>query len=200
MRYKLIILFTLLIISIQTVSAQYYETGQDPSSLKWKQIKTGRFTVIYPENYGQGGIRYAKSLSEAYIKLNSLFPEKKFNIPVVIHSYTIQSNGYVAWAPRRMELYPTPEQNTIPLTMEKQLSVHELAHVLQMESLNHGFSRVMSLLLGEQFTGVVSSLLPMWFLEGDAVFAESALTESGRGRTPAFQKQLKALTIENNLV
>jgi len=197
MRYKLIILFTLLIISIQTVSAQYYETGQDPSSLKWKQIKTGRFTVIYPENYGQGGIRYAKSLSEAYIKLNSLFPEKKFNIPVVIHSYTIQSNGYVAWAPRRMELYPTPEQNTIPLTMEKQLSVHELAHVLQMESLNHGFSRVMSLLLGEQFTGVVSSLLPMWFLEGDAVFAESALTESGRGRTPAFQKQLKALTIEN---
>ena len=55
----------------------------------------------------------------------------------------------------------------------------------------------MSFLFGEQFTGVISSLLPSWFLEGDAVFAESVLTQSGRGRTPAFQKQLKALAVEN---
>ena len=195
-----IILLTVLLFSIQIVSAQYYDTGQDPASLKWKQIKTGRFTVIYPEKYGQEGIAYAKSLDEAYSKLTSLFPEKKFNIPVIIHNYTIQSNGYVAWAPKRMELYPTPEQNTIPLAPEKQLAIHELTHVLQMESLNQGFSKGMSFLFGEQFTGIVSSLLPLWFLEGDAVFAESALTQSGRGRTPSFQKQLKALMVENKKI
>jgi hypothetical protein len=198
MRQRLIILCSALLLSIQIISAQYYNTGQDPAALKWKQIKTGRFTIIYPDNYGQGGITYAKSLNDAYSKLLLLFPEKKFNIPVVIHNYTIQSNGYVAWAPRRMELYPTPEQNTIPLSADKQLAVHELAHVLQMESLNQGFSKGMSFLFGEQFTGVVSSLLPSWFLEGDAVFAESVLTQSGRGRTPSFQKQLKALALENN--
>ena len=66
-----------------------------------------------------------------------------------------------------------------------------------MESLNRGFSKGMSFVVGEQFTGIVSSLLPLWLLEGDAVFAESYLTESGRGRTPSFQKQLKALTVEN---
>jgi hypothetical protein len=54
----------------------------------------------------------------------------------------------------------------------------------------------MSFLFGEQFTGVVSSLLPMWFLEGDAVFAESVLSPSGRGRTASFQKPLKALLSE----
>lgn len=197
MRHRLIFLSSALLFLAQILSAQYYETGQDPASIKWKQIKTGRFTVIYPENYGPGGIAYAKSLDEAYSKLMSLFPEKKFNIPVVIHSYTIQSNGYVAWAPRRMELYPTPEQNTIPLAPEKQLAVHELTHVLQMESLNRGFSKAMSFLLGEQYIGLVSSLLPMWFLEGDAVFAESVLTQSGRGRDPSFQKPLKALIVEN---
>ena len=116
---------------------------------------------------------------------------------MVIHNYTTKSNGYVAWAPRRMELYPTPEQNTIPLAPEKQLAIHELAHVFQMESLNQGFSKLMSLFLGEQYTGVIASLLPLWFLEGDAVFAESALTESGRGRSPSFLKQFKALTVEN---
>lgn len=192
-----LLIFTLLFL-IQAATAQYYDTGQDPASLKWKQIKTERFTVIFPESYGPYGIKYAKSLDEAYTRLLSLFPDKKFNIPVVIHSYTVQSNGYVAWAPRRMELYPTPEQNTIPLAPEQQLAIHELAHVMQMESLNHGFSKVMSYLFGEQFTGIVSSFLPMWFLEGDAVFAESVLSPSGRGRTASFQKQLKALLVGNN--
>jgi hypothetical protein len=198
MRYRLLLLFSAFFFTVQILSAQYYNTGQDPASLKWKQIKTARFTIIYPENYGKGGITYAKSLDEAYSKLMSLFPEKKFNIPVIIHNHSIQSNGYVAWAPRRMELYPTPEQNTIPLSAYQQLATHELAHVLQMESLNQSFSKVMSFLFGEQFVGIISSLLPSWFLEGDAVFAESVLTQSGRGRTPTFQKQLKALVIENN--
>jgi hypothetical protein len=196
MRYRLVLLYTAILFSIRLASAQYYDTGQDPASLKWLQIKTGRFTVIYPEKYGPGGLLYAKSLDNAYLKLMSLFPDKKFRLPVVIHNYSTQSNGYVAWAPRRMELYPTPEQNTIPLSPEKQLAIHELTHVLQMESLNTGFSKGMSFLFGEQFIGIVSSLLPMWFLEGNAVFSESALTQSGRGRDPSFQKQLKALLVE----
>src|SRR5664280_880951 len=198
MKQKLIFLVIAGLLSVQIASSQYYDTGQDPASLKWMQIKTGRFTVIYPEKYGAGGMLYAKELDEAYSKLMSLFPEKKFTLPVVIHNFTVQSNGYVAWAPKRMELYPTPDQNTIPLSEEEQLAVHELTHVYQMESLNQGFSKGMSLLLGQQFTGIIASLLPTWLLEGDAVFAESALTPSGRGRTPSFQKQLKALIVDNN--
>jgi hypothetical protein len=196
MKYPVILLYTTFLLFAQVTFAQYYDTGQDPASLKWLQIKTGRFTVIYPEAYGSGGMVFAQSLEEAYSKLVSLFPERKFKIPVVIHNFSTQSNGYVAWAPRRMEIYPTPLQNTIPLEPERQLAIHELTHVFQMESLNRGFSKAMSLILGEQFTGIVASLLPLWYLEGNAVFAESALTESGRGRSPSFQKQLKAIAVE----
>ena len=196
MRYPVILLYTTFLLFAQVTFAQYYDTGQDPASLKWMQIKTGRFTVIYPEAYGSGGMAFAQSLEEAYSKLVSLFPERKFKIPVVIHNFSTQSNGYVAWAPRRMEIYPTPVQNTIPLDPERQLAIHELTHVFQMESLNEGFSKAMSLIFGEQFTGIVASLLPLWYLEGNAVFAESALTESGRGRSPSFQKQLKAIAVE----
>jgi hypothetical protein len=192
---KFLIYITFLL-PVQFVSGQYYDTGQDPAFLKWMQIKTGRFTIIYPKSYGDEGIKYARSLEDAYSKLVSIYSEKKFSIPVIIHSLTTNSNGYVAWAPHRMELYPTPEQNTIPLATEEQLAVHELTHVFQMESLSAGFSKVMSFILGEQFTGLTASMIPLWFLEGDAVFAESALTLSGRGRTPAFQKQLKAIALE----
>src|SRR5450759_364090 len=200
MRYRVILLLSTFFLFAHSAFSQYYDTGEDPASLKWKQIKTSHFTVIYSEKYGSGGIVYAKSLDAAYSKLVSLFPERKFNIPVIIHNYTTRSNGYVSWAPHRMELYPTPEQNTIPLSAEYQLAVHELTHVFQLESLNRGFSKGMSLFFGEQFTGIISSLLPSWFLEGDAVFAESVLTESGRGRTPSFQKQIKALLVDNKKI
>lgn len=175
---------------------QYYDTGQDPARLKWLQIKTDRFRVVYPENYGTNGIAFARALDKAYSDLGSLFPEKKFRIPVIIHNHTTQSNGYVAWAPRRMEIFPTPEQNSIPLDASRQLALHELTHVIQMASLNRGFTRALSYAVGEQATGLAAALLPLWYLEGDAVFAETVLSGSGRGRSPDFQKQLKAIVVE----
>jgi hypothetical protein len=196
MRYPPVIILVSLLLNAFVLTGQYYDTGQDPASLKWLQIKTNRFRVIYPESYGSEGILFAKSLDEAYKGLTGIFPEKKFRIPVVIHNYSAKSNGYVAWAPRRMEIYPAPEQNAIPLDFKKQLAIHELTHVFQFVSLNQGFSKVMSLLLGEQFTGFTGLLLPLWYFEGEAVFAESVLTESGRGRTPSFQKEFKAIALD----
>ena len=198
MKYLQISIIFILILNTQSIYSQYYDTGQDPSSIKWLEIKTDRFRVIYPESYGKEGILYAKSLEDSYCRLTNLFPEKKFRIPVIIHSYSTESNGYVAWAPKRMELYPTPEQNTIPLGTRSQLALHELTHVFELVSLNQGFSKVMSFLLGEQFTGITSVMLPLWYFEGNAVFAESVLTESGRGRTPDFQQEFKALALEND--
>lgn len=198
MRYIIPVLFASLLFLAQTVDGQYYETGQDPASLKWMQVRTGRFNVIFPEKYGQAGIDFAHYLDESHLRLTSLFPEKRYRIPVVIHSYSTISNGYVAWAPKRMEIYPAPEQNAVPGDQFRLLALHELAHVFEMEALNTGFSEILGFFLGEQVTGVVSSLLPLWYLEGNAVVAESALTSSGRGRSAAFQKQMKALTNEKD--
>lgn len=198
MNYRRLLLIIFTFLPLTLVYGQYYDTGADPASVKWLQIKTGRFTVIYPESYGKGGEEFARSLDEAYAKLLYIFPEKKFKIPVVIHSLTTESNGYVAWAPARMEIYPTPEQNTIPMEMNKQLALHELAHVFQMVSLNQGFSKALSYIVGQQATGIVSSVLPLWFFEGDAILAETYLSNAGRGRSPSFQKQLKALTVEKD--
>jgi len=190
-----LLFFILLLVSI-SASAQYYNTGQDPAGIKWLQIKTDRFRIVYPEKYGPGGIDFARALDSAYSDLAKLYPAGRFRIPVIIHNYTTQPNGYVAWAPKRMEIYPTPEQNSIPLDNNKQLALHEMTHVFQMETLNRGFSGAMSVLLGQQFPGIVASLVPLWFLEGNAVYNESVFTQSGRGRSASFQKYIKAISIE----
>ena len=197
MRSKSAVIFIVVLLISSSLQAQYYSTGQDPAKLKWLQIRTERFRIIYPEKYGSEGLEFARSLERAYSDLSPLYSAGKVRIPVIIHNYTTQSNGYVAWAPKRMEIYPTPEQNSIPLDNNIQLALHELTHVMQMESLNRGFTRVMSVLLGQQMPGAVAALLPLWFMEGEAVYNETLFTESGRGRSASFQKHLKAISVEN---
>ena len=65
MRYILIILFFIFLLPSQKTACQYYDTGEDPASIKWMQIKTGKFDVIYPEKYGKAGIDFARSLEKA---------------------------------------------------------------------------------------------------------------------------------------
>jgi hypothetical protein len=138
MKYFPLFLILLFIFPERSSLAQYYDTGQDPARLKWLQIKTDKFTIIYPEKYGKEGIEFAKALDRSQTGVSTLFPEKKFRIPVLIHSFSTQSNGYVAWAPKRMELYPMPDQNSLPGDPNTLLAIHELTHVYQMESLNNG--------------------------------------------------------------
>ncbi|MCK7542245.1 MAG: hypothetical protein MZV63_70910 [Marinilabiliales bacterium] len=111
-------------------------SGQDPASLKWRQIQTPHFRVIYPEDFTAVAENYAQLLEQSYSRFSSLYPDGKTKIPVIIHNHSMSSNGYVSWAPRRMELFPLPGQDNLPMLPSEQLAVHETAHVLQLSSLN----------------------------------------------------------------
>lgn len=196
MKYFCTFTAILILFSFRNATAQYYNTGQDPSSVRWLRVKTGKFDVIFPESYGKAGVDFARTLDISWYELSSLFPLKKKRIPVVIHSHSTRSNGYVAWAPRRMEIYPATDQNAIPGDQHRLLAIHEAAHVAEMESLNTGISKAASILLGEQFTGITAALLPLWYLEGKAVISETMLTGSGRGRNASFMEQIKAVAVQ----
>lgn len=176
-----------------TASAQYYSTGQNPASVKWKQINTPGFKVVFPEgyettaNYVANTLEYARQLDSVSLSVN---PKK---IPVLIHNFTSTSNGMVVWAPRRMELYTIPPQDTYAQEWFQQLALHEYRHVIQISKLNQGLTKLLTYLFGEQVTGAVLGLyIPFWFLEGDAVATETALSKAGRGRQPSFAMPLRA--------
>jgi len=182
------------LLPLPRTGAQYYETGQDPSSFRWLQIRTPHFRVIYPDDFGDEAFRYAGLLEESFGKLSVLYPGVKKNIPVIIHNHSMQSNGYVSWAPRRMELYPLPGQDNLPMHPASQLAVHETTHMLQLGSLNsRSLGKAMLWLLGEQAVGLSALEIPLWAFEGDAVYAETAASLSGRGRSNAFIREAKAL-------
>ncbi|MHC1730897.1 MAG: hypothetical protein AB9888_02515 [Bacteroidales bacterium] len=191
---KVIILLIMSLLPLTRAGAQYYDTGQDPASLKWMQIKTTHFRIIFPDDFGAEATRYARLLEESYGKLSVLYPAVRTNIPVIIHNHSMQSNGYVSWAPRRMELFPLPGQDNLPMHPASQLTVHETAHVLQLGSLNgKGLGKALTWIIGEHAVGLAAVEVPTWAFEGDAVWAETTTSLSGRGRSNVFIRGARAL-------
>lgn len=121
---------------------------------------------------------------------------RRRGVDVVVHSRHAYSNGLVTWAPRRLEAYSynTGADDCVPWF--RHLLTHEYRHVLQSQSSIVGFSRFLYGLFGEQSTGLVLGLfVPRWYLEGDAVWAETRYTDGGRGRNPDFVQQMRALCV-----
>lgn len=136
--------------------------------------------------------RYAILLETAHPYVRTSMPAKRVStIPVILHPYNMRSNGMVAWAPKRMELLPTPAVNSTFQRPEPQLGVHELRHVVQLDLLSR-YAPLLYTILGEQAIIGASVLVPRWLFEGDAVATETALSESGRGREAGFLMPYRA--------
>jgi hypothetical protein len=178
-------------------NGQYFIWGQDPGSLKWKQIKTDNFQVIFPEGYEEQGAYITSVLELVYEYGSKTLGHKPRPVSVVIHNQTVVSNGFVSWAPRRLEMFSNPPQDNNSHDWLEYLAIHEFRHVVQVDKLNQGITKIMSYIMGEQATGIVFGLfMPMWFAEGDAIAVETGLTNSGRGRLPDFEQGLRAQVLE----
>lgn len=173
--------------------AQYYTVGEDPSWVKWRQIQSRRFTIIYPSALDATAQRYAwlfDRLADSVYAPLGVHPAK---MPIVLHAYNVRSNGLVSWAPSRMELFTTPPTDAYAQAWDKQLALHETRHAAQMTKIGGGAVKILHFVLGEQAEGLAAGIIiPGWYLEGDAVVSETALSGAGRGRSPNFLMPQKA--------
>jgi hypothetical protein len=175
MKFKIILPALLLLLLFNNKSdAQFYVSGQDPASLRWEQINSDNFQIIYPVGYDSVAqyvmnvMEYARTIT---LSNQYLTPKK---ISVILHNQTIISNAEVAWAPRRMEFNTIGPQDSYSQEWFQQLALHEYIHVLQISTVRQGFTKTLSYLFGEQIVvGIFGLYLPYWYIEGDAVVAEN---------------------------
>ncbi len=172
--------------------AQYFDLGQDPASIKWRQIRTQNFQVIFPDYYDAKARYFAAGLEQVAARGTKTLTSSPRRLPVIFHAQSVTSNAMVPWAPRRMEIYTTPPQDLYSQPWLDQLILHEYRHVQQIEKMNQGFTKGLYYLLGEQAAAAMIGLfVPFWFLEGDAVAVETGWSHSGRGRDPSFTMPLR---------
>lgn len=186
----------LLLFFVKVVFCQYFTSGEDPARVKYNYIQSPHFNVIYPRGADAYAARLASMLEQSFrhVQFSPLF--KTRNINVLVHTRNAASNGFVSWAPKRMELMALPPFEFGALAWERDLSIHEFRHVSQISSLYSGLTGLSYYVLGEQGIGAMTSLVPLWFYEGDAVYAETAFTNSGRGRSSFFNLAYKTRLAE----
>ena len=185
--------------SLSLIFCVFVLVGQSghPHQIEWKYIKTPYQRIIYPT----GKIEFASRIASIVEKMNEqgipLHPKKLRTIDLVLQTGQVISNGYVGIGPYRSEFYSTPPQDfnfTGTTNWLDLLTIHEFRHVQQANYLDKGLIKIFHIAFGQAGWATAKFLaVPNWFDEGDAVMAETKLTSSGRGRTPEFFAQQRAI-------
>lgn len=162
---------------------QLFGGNQNPLSVKWRQINSNGFKLIYPGEMENEAQRMANTISHIYPYVGKSLNRQKTSIPIILQNQGVTANGFVQLGPRKSEFYTTPPQLFDSQDWLNNLAVHELRHVAQFDKLTGGKARPFPEELYFAWFGVS---LPLWFFEGDAVTIETALTDAGRGRQPSW--------------
>ncbi|MEP2772345.1 MAG: hypothetical protein ABJH05_09360 [Fulvivirga sp.] len=198
MSEKTLRLFFLLLFICSSVYGQEVLNNNAPS-LKWKQVNTPNFRVIFPEGFEVEAQRVANTLQTLHEpeKMGDKAPKK---ISIILRNQHAVSNGFVTLGPRRSEFYTMPSQNNQFLGTNDWLdllAVHEYRHIAQFQQSKTGFNKLFYYLFGENTqAGMAFSAAPSWFWEGDATTIETINTPSGRGRIPEFSRVFKTNLME----
>jgi hypothetical protein len=187
----------LLLFFALTGEAQILNFDQNPPNVKWNQIKTESFQIIFPVNFELEAQRVANTL-EAIKKVdvpkNGKQPKP---ISIILQNKNAISNGFVALAPRRSEFFTTPPPDNDANDWIQNLSIHEYRHVVQFNQMNTGITKMMSVLFGQNAQSAVMNIyFPPWFFEGDATLMETVHSRAGRGRQPLWYAEMRANTLD----
>ena len=175
--------------------------AQDHPSIKWNQISTEHYDVIFPTEMSQEGLRVANTLEYVNNHISKTLVSKHKKIPIVLRNRSSIPNAFVSQAPWMSEWFNVPFPSKGGGTNEwyRDLAIHEGRHVVQSNYMNTGTSKFLGYLFGESTQSFFSGLLlPSWYWEGDAVGIETALTYSGRGRIPHFDLLSRSLYLNGN--
>ncbi len=193
------LLTLLFLLALSNVNAQTTLPNLPPS-IKWKQINTPHFKIIYPQGFETQGQRMANTMEHLYDPVSKSLNAQPRKIPIILQNQHAVSNGFVTLGPRRSEFYTMAPQNyNFAGTNDwlDMLAVHEFRHTVQYDRSRTGFTKFVGYLLGEfSRNATASGSVPSWFWEGDAVGVETALTHSGRGRFPNFSMVFRANLLE----
>lgn len=182
------------------LAAQGIVLENTPASLKYNQIVTDHFNILFPEGFEKEGQRMANTLEHLHKPVSRTLGVEPRPIPLILQNQGTLSNGFVTLGPRRSEFFTVPPQDYKFLGNNdwlNELAVHEFRHIVQYDKALTGWSKYVYWLLGEDaFAGLAFISTPLWLWEGDAVGIETAFTYSGRGRIAYFQTLHRANVLD----
>ena len=83
----------------------------NPTFLKWNQVNTPHFRVLFPQGFEVEAQRVANTLEHIHAPEARTMGATPRKISVILQNQSSQSNGFVSYLPRRSEFYTMPAQD-----------------------------------------------------------------------------------------
>lgn len=178
-------------------------TEQNPPEIAWRVVDGIRVRVIAPAELVADARRLATLIDVLGAADTATLGGAPRRVSVVLQGRSATANGFVTLMPRRSEWFFTAPQGDGLLGANDWLdllAIHEYRHVKQFDHLDRGVTRFFSRWFGEPAQAAfLGWTTPSWLLEGDAVATETALTQSGRGRLPSFDAELRGVLLDRDV-
>ncbi|KGE15781.1 hypothetical protein [Sphingobacterium deserti] len=176
-------------ISSDKLMGQIIDNEQAHSSIKWRQIKTENYRLIFPNTFDSAAIKLASQLPSLRIKSSGDLRKNPRTITLILQGNHLSQNGYVQLAPRKSEFFPVPSSTADNQEWLPNLALHELRHVAQFDKLT---GRIRGPFFEQLALALYALNLPAWYFEGDAVQIETIHSAGGRGRLPSWEMPIRA--------
>ncbi|WP_243835899.1 TolB-like translocation protein [Sphingobacterium paludis] len=169
--------------------SQIIDNEQAHSSIKWRQIQTENYRLIFPSTFDSAAIKLASQLPLLRTKSSRDLQKNPKPINLILQGNHLSQNGYVQLAPRKSEFYPVPSSTADNQEWLPNLALHELRHVAQFDKLT---GRIKGPFFEQLALALYALNLPAWYFEGDAVQIETIHSAGGRGRLPSWEMPIRA--------
>ena len=178
----------------------------DPSQM-WRTITTPHFYVHYYKNDRHDEAKLARRVARAAeVAHRRIVPvlrhAPKQRTHIVLTDDTDGANGSAQIVPMNLvRLFAAPPGSLSALNDHDDwaygLLLHEYAHIVHIDTID-GLARLVNAVLGK--TWAPNQVQPRWFIEGLAVYFESAFTGGGRNRSAIYDMYLRAAVLEGKLL
>jgi hypothetical protein len=174
-----------------------------PPGSSWMEVEGAEYRLLFPRGYAPQARRVARLLSTLRPSVAADLGAEVQPFTLILNTGRVEANGYVTLAPKYSEwyAYAAPRGLGGPGDWYTLLSLHEGRHMAQFAYLDRGFNRIAGYMGGQALrSGFAFFSVPLWFWEGDAITAETIFSYGGRGRSPEFHRQLRAILLEGDPV
>lgn len=123
----------------------------NPPSVRWHQVQTPNFRVLYTRGFEDQAQRVANSLEHIRVPAAKSLGSQPRRMTFILQNRSAVSNGFVSILPRRSEFYamPTQDYNFIGTNdWLDLLTAHEYRHVVQYQHATRGFNKAIYYLFG----------------------------------------------------
>ena len=178
----------LLLTAAAPLRAQYESFGTEPLKVQWRQLQGANYSVVYPQGLDSLARRYLYLFESSRAQAGDLLRIEVPKVPLILHPYALTPASSPVWAPRRLELFPTPSGSEhFALNHDRYLALRNNVRLAFMGHYQTHAFKALHYVYGDQSVAFGIGFKPtVWQAVSSADSFVSDMTLSGPGRNAEY--------------